>query len=104
MSRNMKTLIVMSILAIGTVSPQAFAKQSQPGTGGMSGMPGMSNDQTPPTDGKDMQTTMRQCAQMKDDMAEGKHMSGDMQKMMTQCDRMDRMMRNAPAPAATQDR
>jgi hypothetical protein len=46
--------------------------------------------------GKDMQTMMAQCADMRRQMQPGAAMAPNMQQMMTQCDQMDRMHSGAP--------
>ncbi len=46
--------------------------------------------------GRDMQTMMAQCADMRGQMQPGAAMAPNMQQMMTQCDQMDRMHGGAP--------
>jgi hypothetical protein len=59
-------------------------------------MQGMSS-----THGADMQKMMAHCAEMREQMKQGKRMSGDMQGMMKQCDQMDSQM---AMPNATKSR
>ncbi|MCQ8279788.1 hypothetical protein NFI95_15185 [Acetobacteraceae bacterium KSS8] len=51
-----------------------------------------------------MQQKMRVCAQMRDDMARHRPMTTEGMKLMAECQRMDKEMSAAPAPAATLDR
>jgi hypothetical protein len=51
--------------------------------------------------GGDMQTMMAHCAEMREQMKQGKPMSADMNGMMQQCDQMDSRM---PMPNATKSR
>lgn len=86
--------------------PTACAQQPQPapvsGMSGMSSMPGMKMHDMA---GMDMQTMMNHCAQMRQEVSQGKPLASDMQSMMAQCDQMDRSMTTSmPAPAATQSR
>ena len=51
--------------------------------------------------GMDMDTMMKQCSQMRQQMRPGEPLSPQMQTMMRQCDQMDREMGSA-APAPTE--
>lgn len=83
--------------------PVACAQQPQPAP--MSGMSGMSGMSTHDMAGMDMQTMMNHCAQMRQEVSQGKQLAPDMQKMMAECDQMDRSMTTStPAPAATRAR
>ena len=95
------SLCLACIAAFGLL-PAACAQQPQPA--GMSGMGGMSMHDMA---GMDMQAMMKQCAQMRQDVVQGKQLASDMQKMTAHCDQMDRSMTMeapAPAPAATLSR
>lgn len=77
------------------LAPAAFAQQ-----GNMQGMTMQGHNMG----GMDMQATMNQCAQMRQQMRPGTRMSPDMQRMMSQCDQMDRQMGNMPGGAAPRAR
>ena len=93
-----KTSIRIALIASLGLLPAACAKQ--PDQSGMQGM--------------DMQTMMKQCADMRQQMAQGTHSnSPEMAQMMAHCDEMDRSMGGMPgktssapaaAPAATRSR
>jgi hypothetical protein len=51
--------------------------------------------------GMTMAQQMAHCSEMREQMKQGKAMSADMQKMMKECDDMDRQMQ---IPSATKDR
>src|SRR5260370_40513408 len=73
------------MLASGSI---AYAQQQ----GGKSDMPGMSGHDM---QGMDMQSTMKQCAQMRQQMKPGAKMSPEMKKMKSDCYVMDRYMNTA---------
>jgi hypothetical protein len=52
----------------------------------------------------DMQTMMNHCAQLRQQRRPGARMSPDMERMMVQCDQMDRQMGNMPGGAAPRAR
>lgn len=89
-----KTIQAITIVAaIGGAVP-AFAQSTGAPTQSGHDMPGM-----------DMQTMMKQCAQMRQQMQPGARMTPDMQTMMRQCDEMDRQMGGtAGNPAAPRTR
>ncbi len=108
------------IAAIGFLPVACAQPSSQPatqgmssGNQGMSGMSGMSGMQGHDMQGMDMQAMMKQCADMRQQMAQGTHQNTpDMSQMMAHCDEMDRSMGSMPgmgsststAPAATRTR
>jgi hypothetical protein len=67
--------------------------------GSMASMPGMGTTQS-----ADMNTQMKQCAQMRAQMKAGAKMTPDMQPMMDRCDKMDRSMGATKAPDDTLSR
>ncbi len=89
-----KTFAAASLLVL-TLGPAALAQQGSP----------QMNMQGHGMGGMDMQGTMNQCAQMRQQMRPGTRMTPDMQTMMQQCDQMDRRMSgemggtSGPAPA-----
>ena len=98
--------IQLTCTVLFSFAPAAYAQQ-QSDMSNMSGMSGskMQGMHGNATGGMNMQTMMKHCAQMHQQMSQGKTMTPDMHKMMKQCDQMDSSMK-APtqAPAATQDR
>ncbi len=81
-------------LAQSTAAPSS-AQTMQP----MGNMPGMGSMST-----ADMNTMMKQCAQMKAQMKAGMKMTPDMQPMMDRCEKMDRSMGATKAPDDTLSR
>ena len=105
-----KTRVIQGVcVALLGLPPIAYAQQNT-GMSNMSGMSdpkmqGMSGMQGSSMGNMNMQTMMKQCAQMKHDMKEGQPMGGNMQKMMKQCDQMNSGMKTeTQAPAATEGR
>lgn len=80
----------------GSSAPSTKGTQPAPSTKQGAGMQGMGN-----MSGGDMQKMMAHCAEMREQMKQGKPMSSDMQSMMKQCDQMDKDM---PMPNATKSR
>ena len=94
-----KTALVTALALLLGAVPLALGQQ-QGGGSDMSNMPGMKGGKSgaPSHDmkGTDMDSMMKQCAQMRQQMKPGAAMSADMKKMMAECDEMDRSM-NAPS-------
>jgi hypothetical protein len=100
----MNTQIQLVALTFGlmvTAIPLASAQQS-PSKSDMSNMPGMATtppkSQTHDMSGMDMQSMMKQCADMRKQMKPGAAMTPDMQRMMSQCDEMDKGMTTPEQP------
>jgi hypothetical protein len=103
----MRTLAIFAAINLAAAVP-APAQQSTPapsaGTqdhGSMQGMSGMKGKKGSDMSGMTMDQQMAHCAEMREQMKQGKPMSSDMQQMMKQCDDMDRQMQ---MPAGTKSR
>jgi hypothetical protein len=83
-------------LAVACASP-AFAQQND-----MQGMQMQGHEMS----GIDMPTMMKHCARMRQAVRNGATLRSDMQRMMAQCDQMDRQTGGTldSAPPATRDR
>jgi hypothetical protein len=81
-----RTKLYAAALALSfAFTPAAFAQQ-----GDMRGM----NMQGQGTGGMDMQAMMNRCAQMRQQMQHGAKMTTDLQRLVAQCDQMDKEMGN----------
>jgi len=91
---------IITSLSGGMALAQSMAAPSSGQTmqpmGNMPGMGGMST--------ADINTMMKQCAQMKAQMKAGMKMTPDMQPMMDRCNKMDRSMGATKAPDDTLSR
>jgi hypothetical protein len=92
----MNTQIRPMGLALALMMAAIPLAEAQQNNSNMSNMPGMSKTspkaKTHDMPGMDMQSMMKQCADMRKHMKPGATMTGDMQKMMSQCDEMDKSM------------
>lgn len=108
MLNKTKVVEVVCVAFLG-LTPAAHAQQdsSMSNMSGMSDskMQGMGGAQGNSRGDMNMQTMMKHCAQMKEDMKQGKPMGAGMQKMMSKCDQMESGMKtDTQAPAATEGR
>lgn len=101
MIRNALFFAVISGASAGiaVAQPAATPPSSGQSMQGMANMPGMGA-----TSPADMNSMMKQCAQIKAQMKAGMKMTPDMQPMMDRCDKMDRSMGTTQAPDDTLSR
>jgi hypothetical protein len=93
--------LVVTVALAGPAFAQSQGSSSPQATQTMGGMKDMKKGSD--MSGMSMDQQMAHCAEMRAQMKQGKPMSADMQKMLKECDDMDRQM-HMPMPGATKSR
>ena len=82
----------LAITLIATIPSLAEDQPSSVSKSAPSAKQGMGDAKKPGTSAANMQQMMARCAEMREQMKQGKPMSADMHAMMQQCDQMDNQM------------